>query len=54
VRDLESLKNNEDVGLGSMLALLHAHKKFASVGEWHKLFIKIISHLYYNFFLECR
>ena len=36
VRYLESLKNrDEDVGLGSMLALLYAHKKFSSVGKKH-------------------
>jgi tetratricopeptide repeat protein 21B len=33
VRDLESLRNKDDVGLGSMLALLHAHKKFPSVDK---------------------
>ena len=33
VRDLEALKNKEDVGLGAMLALVNAHKKFSSVGE---------------------
>lgn len=33
VRDLESLRNNEeDVGLGAMIALLYTHKKFATVG----------------------
>jgi hypothetical protein len=31
---LEALKNKEDVGLGAMLALVSAHKKFSSVGEY--------------------
>lgn len=30
VRELESLKNREDVALGSMIALVYAHKKFQS------------------------
>lgn len=32
VRDLESLKNRDDVGLGAMLALVYTHKKFSSIG----------------------
>ena len=33
VRDLESLKTREDVGLGAMLALVFTHKKFSTVGN---------------------
>ena len=33
IRDLDTLKSKEDVGLGSMLALVYAHKKFATVGK---------------------
>ena len=33
IRDLDSLKNKEDVGLGSMIALVYAHKRFASVDK---------------------
>lgn len=34
VRDLESLKNRDDVGLGAMIALVYAHKKFQSLGNF--------------------
>jgi hypothetical protein len=30
-KELEAIKNREDVGLGAMLALVFVHKKFASV-----------------------
>ena len=31
VKELEAIKNREDVGLGAMLALVFVYKKFASV-----------------------
>jgi hypothetical protein len=37
VRELESLRNREEVGLGSMLALVYAHKKFSSIGIYFSL-----------------
>ena len=33
MRDLESLKTREDVGLGAMLALVYTHKKFSNVDK---------------------
>jgi hypothetical protein len=42
VRDLESLKTREDVGLGSMLALVYTHKKFSSVGNFNVILLCII------------
>ena len=32
VKDLEFLKTRDDVGLGALLALMHAHKKFTTIG----------------------
>ena len=32
VKDLELLKNREDVGLGAMLALVFTHRKFSNIG----------------------
>ena len=31
VKELESIKNREEVGLGAMLALVFVHKKFSSI-----------------------
>ena len=33
VKELDSLKTKEDVGIGSLLALTYAHKKFSSLGK---------------------
>lgn len=43
MRDLENLKNHPDIGLGAMVALLFAHKKFANQGSlWFISIIKLI------------
>jgi len=36
VRELEPLRNREEVSLGSMLALVYTHKKFSSIGKYFK------------------
>lgn len=33
MRILENLKTHPDIGLGAMVALLHAHKKFANQND---------------------
>ena len=33
VRELESIKTRDDVGLGAMLALVYTHKKFSNVDK---------------------
>ena len=33
VKELELIKNREDVALGAMLALVYTHRKFSSIGK---------------------
>jgi hypothetical protein len=35
VRDLEFLKSRDDVGVGTLLALIHTHKKFSTIGLYY-------------------
>ena len=40
VKDLDFLKTRDDVGLGALLALIHAHKKFTTIGTFFYYDIK--------------